>query len=202
MRRTLLPLFALSALSLAACGDAYDSFDAWDEPYEPVDAYDLSVDADDPFRPYDDAEPYDPTVGTVTDLGARWYAVYDRLGLAAADVDGSYGYAYVVDPVTPDDVETMVRGTYRVQATPSDRGMWLERDGNRVFALLHDEPRDAWIDIDPGQVIEVRDATVRTPEDLKRVEGRALDADSKRIARNQEMFLVIDEEDVRIVASY
>jgi len=93
-----------------------------------------------------------------------------------------------------------VYGRVRVQETPTDRGFWIESGlGDRMFALIVDEPRDAWKDIDPGQDLHLLRAAVFTPEDLEQVPGEPLSTASRRIASSQPAFLVVDEADLIIL---
>lgn len=95
-----------------------------------------------------------------------------------------------------------IRGEVSVTSTPTDRGFWVEGpSGDKMFALIVDEPYDAYKDIDPGQTLELERAMVYTPDSIATVPGAELSAKSKVIARSQSAFLVVDEEDLRILAS-
>lgn len=94
-----------------------------------------------------------------------------------------------------------VRGTARVAEVPSDRGFWLEQDGQRMFALIAQSPdmEDA-VNIDPGQEVRlagvVYDASMRD----QIVQGE-LDAETQQIISEQPAFLLVDARNVQIVES-
>ncbi|MGB3626942.1 MAG: hypothetical protein WA989_14010 [Henriciella sp.] len=91
-------------------------------------------------------------------------------------------------------------GEVDVGETLTDRGFWVEQDGNRMFALIVDEPREAPVDINPGMELRLTDAEIRRTSSLSDVEGQALDADTRRIADEQSVILVVDEEDIEILS--
>jgi hypothetical protein len=91
----------------------------------------------------------------------------------------------------------------RLEATtpevPTDRGFWIEDDGERLLAILIDQPREEPIDINPGQRLRVTGGTLRAPRDLGQIPGVPLDADTQRLAEQQDIFLVVDERNVEIL---
>lgn len=89
-------------------------------------------------------------------------------------------------------------GEVRVVETVSDRGMWIEQQGQRLFAittvLSSAEPKR----INPGQMLRITDGTLRDPSYLPQLPGAALDARTRRVAEEQQVFLVVDEQNIEI----
>jgi hypothetical protein len=94
---------------------------------------------------------------------------------------------------------TLPDGEVDVASVPTDRGFWIERNGERLFALIIDVPQEEPKDINPGARLSLSDGTLRGPQDLSELRGRPLDADTEQIALAQEAFLVIDERYIEIV---
>lgn len=86
-----------------------------------------------------------------------------------------------------------VNGQARVVEVPTDRGFWLEVDGERLFALIADQPREAPLDINPGMEVDITTATVHDADDLENLRGDELDADTEAILADQEVFLMVEE---------
>jgi len=94
-----------------------------------------------------------------------------------------------------------VYGNVHVLETPTDRGFWIDSgNGDRLFALIVDTPRDAWKDIDPDQDLYLSQAWVRTPADLDGVPGEPLTEASRRLAESQPAYLVVDEASLVILS--
>jgi hypothetical protein len=89
-------------------------------------------------------------------------------------------------------------GTVTVPEVPTDRGFWIEENGARMFAILVDEPREVPKDINPGQQIRLR-GTVRDASYLSDLPGEPLTAGTENIARNQQAYLVVDEDAIEIL---
>lgn len=83
--------------------------------------------------------------------------------------------------------------------TPTDRGFWVEQNGQRMFAVIVDEPRDAYKDINPGQRLRITNGMIRDASAIGNIPGNGLDADTKKIIQEQPAFLVVDEEDIEIL---
>ncbi len=83
----------------------------------------------------------------------------------------------------------------------TDRGFWVEHEGTRMFALVIDEPAERRIDINPGATLEINGGTVRQASSISatNIEGETLDEDTLRVIADQEVVLVIDEDNIRIV---
>lgn len=93
-----------------------------------------------------------------------------------------------------------VSGSARVTETPTDRGFWVEQDGQRMFAVIEQGPNmeDA-VHINPGQQIQFTDATVHDASSLAQL-GGSLDDEARRILSDQKAFLVVDPQDITIVS--
>ena len=89
-------------------------------------------------------------------------------------------------------------GEVRVTETVSDRGFWIEQQGQRMFAIVTAlsaaEPKD----INPGQMLRITDGTLRDASYLPQLPGAALDARTRRTAEEQQVFLVVDDRNIEI----
>ncbi|WP_296716073.1 hypothetical protein [Erythrobacter sp.] len=82
----------------------------------------------------------------------------------------------------------------------TDRGFWITDDaGNRMFALVIDEPREVPIDINPGQRLRITGGTVRNPSDTNDIPGVPLDDDTIRTMQDQQAVLVVNEDNIEIL---
>lgn len=92
-----------------------------------------------------------------------------------------------------------VSGEVRVTDVPTDRGFWIEQDGQRLFAILRDQPAEEPIDINAGQTLRISDATVLTGNRITPITGE-LDADTRGIVEGEDVVLSIDESNIEIVS--
>lgn len=90
-------------------------------------------------------------------------------------------------------------GEVSVGNSLTDRGFWVESDGNRMFALIVDEPRERPLDINAGQQLRISGGTIRDASSLSDVEGRVLDADTRKIVGEQKVIMVVDEKNIEIL---
>lgn len=97
----------------------------------------------------------------------------------------------VLDPVGWTD--RTVSGQLQVAEVPTDRGFWVEWDGERMLAILIDEPSEAMVDLEPGMTLRVSEATVRDAGDLNDLAGAPLDADTEALLADEEVFLLVEE---------
>ncbi|MEZ4240477.1 MAG: hypothetical protein R3F59_30850 [Myxococcota bacterium] len=101
-----------------------------------------------------------------------------------------------------DWVGKTVSGTATVTEVPSDRGFWVEANGQKIFAILNDGPQEVPVDINAGQKLKIATATVRDPSFLPQVPGAAsgepLDDETRNLAQGQQVYLVVDEDDIQI----
>lgn len=86
----------------------------------------------------------------------------------------------------------------RAVEVPTDRGFWIEENGNRLFAVIIDRPAEEPKDINPGATLRVEHGTFRDPSYLPRLQGAPLDEDTRRIAEDQPILLVVDERNIEV----
>ena len=84
----------------------------------------------------------------------------------------------------------------RVAEVPTDRGFWIESDGRRLFAILIDQPSEQPKDIEAGQSLRLEGGTLRDASYLGQIEGAPLDEATRGIVEGQQVFLVVDEDDI------
>ena len=80
----------------------------------------------------------------------------------------------------------------------TDRGFWIQNQGNYLFVVIIDVPQEQPKDINPGATVDVTHGTLRAPDDLGNLEGAPLDQTTEQIARDQEIFLVVDERNITV----
>lgn len=85
-----------------------------------------------------------------------------------------------------------------VPATPSDRGFWLEENGQRVYAILA-ERYEQIKDIDPGQRVRISNARVMAGSESAQIPAD-VDAEAKATAAQQPYFLLVPASGVEIIA--
>ena len=98
---------------------------------------------------------------------------------------------YIGDPFSQAEV--------MVSDVPTDRGFWIEDEGQRLFVILIDGPAEAPLDINTGQTLRIDEGTLRDRTYLPNIEGDPLDADTQAIAESQPIFLVADESNITIL---
>lgn len=81
----------------------------------------------------------------------------------------------------------------------TDRGFWVEQDGEELFALVVDEPEERPIHIEKGQRLHLSEATLKDADQAGQVAGRALDQDTQRILDEQEVFLLVRQNSIQVV---
>ena len=90
-----------------------------------------------------------------------------------------------------------VSGEVRVAEVVSDRGFWIEADGQRMFVLLNEVPGEVK-EINAGQTLRLTDATVHATGDPSKLPGN-LDQQAQQIAGNQGVVLAVDSLDLEIL---
>lgn len=101
--------------------------------------------------------------------------------------------------ITPADyLGQAVSGTARVTEVPSDRGFWLEQDGERMFAVIADSPsmEDA-VNVNAGQQVRLS-GVVYDASMASQIAG-GLDDDTTRAIAGQPAFLLVDARNVEVV---
>lgn len=138
----------------------------------------------------DPVGPVDATPGLTADVGAT---TGEASAVAILPVAG-----ILAGPAA--FVGREISGTATVTDVPTDRGFWIEQDGQRMFAVIEKGPNmeDA-ININTGQEIRFSDATVHDASSLAQL-GGALDDEAKRLLSDQKAFLVVDPNDITVVS--
>lgn len=81
----------------------------------------------------------------------------------------------------------------------TDRGFFIESGGAELMVIIIDQPREQPKDINPGQTVRITGGTLRGPDHIGQIEGDLLEDDTEELLREQEIFLVVDEEDIEIL---
>lgn len=89
-----------------------------------------------------------------------------------------------------------VSGTAQVTEVPTDRGFWIEADGQRLFVILRDAPAEQPMNVQQGQTVRITEATVHIG--AAGVAGD-LDPDTRGIVQNQPALLTVDEDNLQVV---
>ena len=90
-------------------------------------------------------------------------------------------------------------GEVDVTGPLTDRSFWIENDGARMFALIIDQPREVPLDINAGQQLAISGGTIRAGGTVSDVEGVPLDEDTLEVLRDQDVFLIVDENNIEIL---
>lgn len=93
-----------------------------------------------------------------------------------------------------------VQGTARVAQVISDRGFWIEDNGQRMFVVLN-EPKPEKIDINAGQTVRLT-GEVSTANKAEQLDGvKSLEADTRQVLNSQKAFLYVNApEQISIVS--
>ncbi len=81
----------------------------------------------------------------------------------------------------------------------TDRGFWIENDGARMFALIIDEPMEVPLDINAGQELQITGGRIREGGEVSDVEGVPLDDDTLEVLADQDVFLLVNEDNIDIL---
>ncbi|GHA73961.1 hypothetical protein [Cognatilysobacter bugurensis] len=93
-----------------------------------------------------------------------------------------------------------ISGTARVTDVPTDRGFWIEQDGQRIFAVIAKGPNmEEAINVNAGQEIMINGAAVHDPSTLAQL-GGTLDAEAQKLVTGQQAFLLVEPSDITIVS--
>lgn len=95
--------------------------------------------------------------------------------------------------------QTFPRAEVTVAEVPTDRGFWIEDNGQRLFAVIIDDPAEQPKDINPGQTLRIDQGTLRDATFISNIQGAPLDSDTESIARQQDAYLVVDERHIHIL---
>lgn len=95
--------------------------------------------------------------------------------------------------------ETFPRAEVTAVEVPTDRGFWIEDEGQRLFAIIIDQPQEERVDINPGATLRIDQGTLRDRTFLPEIPGEPLDATTENMAEQQEVFLVVDERHITVL---
>ena len=93
-----------------------------------------------------------------------------------------------------------VQGVADVGSVVTKRGFWLQDGGNRVFTVVSYALLEEPIQIAEGQTLQLDEATVYTSADIDMLVGEGLDPEAELIAREQGVFLLVDQGDITIMS--
>ncbi len=85
-----------------------------------------------------------------------------------------------------------------VDAEMTDRGFWIEDEGERLYVILNDGPMEEPIHINPGQNLRIDQGMLRDRTFFSDLPGE-LDPNTQNIAEQQPIFLVVDEDNIEIL---
>lgn len=88
--------------------------------------------------------------------------------------------------------------TVPADAEMTDRGFWIEDEGERLYAILIDGPMEEPVHINPGQTLRIDQGMLRDRTFLPDLPN-PLDATTENIAEQQPIFLVVDEDNIEIL---
>jgi len=89
-----------------------------------------------------------------------------------------------------------VEGEVVVRSVPTDRGFWVEEDGQRAFFVVDPEGRESDAHIQQGQRLRISGAKVhRGLDDLT---GQLV-AEARQMVEDEPVFFVVDPEDFEIL---
>ena len=88
----------------------------------------------------------------------------------------------------------------RVAEVPTDRGFWIEDQGRRMLAVIIDNPQEQPKDINTGQQLRITEGMVRDATFIANLPGAPLDADTERLAREQDAYLVVDQSNIEFLS--
>lgn len=152
--------------------------------------------------------------------GLIWWATdEDEADLADTELVGEETVG--VDPVTPPEPVALEAGIsladvlaspteyvgrsdfqdeVQVAEVPTDRGFWVEDQGRRMFAVIIDNPQEQPKDINAGQQLRITEGMIRDATTIADLPGAPLDADTERLAKEQDAYLVVDESNIEILS--
>ncbi len=151
-------------------------------------------------------------IGTIL-LGLTLWGLYEWLesdDLQVAAVEPSTGSvappappagAVTVIPVAailsaPTSYGVPLDGRARVTEVVTDRGFWIGADGQRMFVVI-DEPKPEIKEVQPGQTVVIRQATVYPSAQVTSIPGE-LDADTRRIIESVPTVLYVKASNIEL----
>jgi hypothetical protein len=98
----------------------------------------------------------------------------------------------------PDEwVGRAISAAVSVVDVPTNRGFWIEQEGEKMFVLLVDDADEERAEIDAGQELRVA-GTVRDQSWLPHLPGEPLKRDTDAIIQKQRVFLVADARGIQV----
>lgn len=119
-------------------------------------------------------------------------------GAMAAGGTAAGGTGWITGILAGTAAAAAASGEGMVPETPSDRGFWIEENGQRIFAILA-EPMEQLKDIDPGQRVRISNGRVLRGSESSQI-PQEVDAEAKSTAQGQQYFLLVPASGVQIVA--
>ncbi|MBW3570397.1 MAG: hypothetical protein KY467_04765 [Gemmatimonadetes bacterium] len=90
-----------------------------------------------------------------------------------------------------------VGGEVRVTEVVSDRGFWIEDQGERLFVLINESGPET-PDVNQGQTLRIREAVVYGAQNLANIPG-TLEPQARQIAQGQPVVLATDGRNIEIL---
>ena len=90
-------------------------------------------------------------------------------------------------------------GQVTIGEVPTDRGFWIQEQGQRLFAIIVDQPQEEPLDINQGQTLQIERGMLRDATFLTQLPGAPLDAQTEELARQQDVFLVVEENAISMM---
>ncbi len=149
-----------------------------------------------------------PATSSTLDTGTPPLATTGSTGMPGSSM-GSSGMA-TDNPVTVGSIVTTpadfagqqvaVSGTVRVAKVPTDRGFWIEDNGQRIFAVIAQSPgMENAVDVTAGQKVKLM-GTVQNQPAPSDVSGN-LDPQARQIIDNQPVFLLVPANAIMVLGS-
>lgn len=96
-------------------------------------------------------------------------------------------------------VDRRISGNARVVEVPSDRGFWIEQDGQRMFVMVNEpQSMEQALDINVGQTLALS-GTVHDNTSIGR-SGVSLTDEARQVIGGQKAFVLVQPADIRIVS--
>lgn len=119
-------------------------------------------------------------------------------GAAGAGAATAAGAGWIGTVLAGTNAGQTTGGSGIVPETPSDRGFWIEENGQRVFAVLA-EPMEQMKDVDPGQTVMLSNARVMRGSEAGQL-PQSVDAEARQTAQGQGYFLYVPANGVQITS--
>lgn len=90
-----------------------------------------------------------------------------------------------------------VGGEVRVTEVVSDRGFWIEDQGQRLFVLINESGSEI-PDVNQGQTVRITEAVVYGTQSLSNIPGN-MEPQARQVAQGQPVVLATDGRNIQIV---